>query len=71
MKLKDFKAYFLYFDERFSRPTMATWDKNTILLAASEVKEGDSPLSNPLTEQWLYKFGEGWTSLGPIGNSEL
>ena len=50
---------------------MATWDKNTILLAASEVKEGDSPLSNPLTEQWLYKFGEGWTSLGPIGNSEL
>ena len=49
---------------------MATWDKNTILLAASEVKEGDSPLSNPLTEQWLYKFGEGWTSLGPIGNSD-
>ena len=51
---------------------MATWDKNTILLAASEVQVGESPtLSSPLTEQWLYKFGEGWTSLGPIGNSEL
>ena len=51
---------------------MATWNKNTILLAASEVQEGDSPtLSSPLTEQWLYKFGEGWTSLGPIGKSDV
>jgi len=51
---------------RFSRPTMATWDQNTILLAASQVFEGDPATKTVLMEQWLYKFGEGWTSLGPI-----
>merc|ERR1711962_253191 len=51
---------------RFPRPTMATWDQNTILLAASQVFEGDPATKTVLMEQWLYKFGEGWTSLGPI-----
>ena len=50
---------------------MATWDQNTILLAASQVFEGDPATKTVLMEQWLYKFGEGWTSLGPIGNSDF
>jgi len=55
-------------DMRFFRPTMATWDDNTILLAASELKHG---LENPpdrehLEHQFLYNFENGWINIGDI-----
>ena len=50
------------------RPVMATWDENTLFLAASSVKTGEAPniVQSLLAEQWIYKPGEGWTDMGPI-----
>jgi len=52
---------------RFFRPSIATWDDNTIILAASEVKvfENDVSTSAVLTDQWLYSVADGWTNIGP------
>ena len=53
---------------------MATWSKDTILLAASQVKTGASPdpvETTAINQQWLYKFGEGWINIGPIGTTKF
>jgi len=57
-----------YEDARMFRPVMATWDENTLFLAASSVKTGEAPniVQSLLAEQWIYKPGEGWTDMGPI-----
>ena len=53
---------------------MATWSKDTILLAASQVKTGEAPdpvETSAISQQWLYKFGEGWINIGPIGTKKF
>jgi hypothetical protein len=52
---------------RFFRPSIATWDDNTIILAASKVNVFESGESTAaiVTEQWLYSVADGWTNIGP------
>jgi hypothetical protein len=52
---------------RFFRPSIATWDDHTMILAASQVKvlENDETTEDVLTDQWLYSVADGWTNIGP------
>ena len=47
---------------RFFRPVLATFDENSIIFPSSKVFNSNG--SSIMEESWLYRYGEGWISLG-------
>ena len=51
-----------YHDKRFFKPTMATYDDTSIIVASGEVVNATSDYL--MEEMWQYKFNVGWINLG-------
>ena len=51
-----------YHASRFFKPTMATYDDTSIIVAASEVSNDTATYH--MEEMWQYKFNVGWIYLG-------
>ena len=59
-------------DLRFFKPSMATYDDNSIIVTGAELYDDDNN-ETFMTEVWKYTVGSGWTDLGeplPTGETQ-
>merc|ERR1712080_29431 len=55
-----------YEDIRFFRPTIVTFDDDSIFLAGSKTYTGDPAVGGCMEELLQYKVGQGWIDLGKV-----